>query len=227
MAGKNTKAKMDRFDTLRTPKGTAGFSYLREPDESFGGANHRIQLFVDKNDPEVKAFVQKLNETKAKFLKLKGKKDDKKIPAMKKADAYLAEKFGDYGVKEGDLYFEFRSKARQDDGGDWKFIDIFDVKGQPAPDLRVFGGDVIRVSVTLMGYVTGQGSGIKPYLNSVQVLQKKNNGYGASKNVFEDESAEFGEPEATDSSNESTFKDESSEQSDESYSNDVDLSDLV
>jgi hypothetical protein len=168
MAAKN-KAKMERFETLRSPKGIAGFSYLREPDESFGQSNHRIQLF--------------------------GKKDDKKVPALKKADEYMATRFGEYGVKEGDLYFEFKSKARKNDDDSIRFVDIHDSTGAMNQELRVFGGDIIRVSVTLMGYKTGENSGVKPYLNAVQVLQKKNNG-GGRVNVFEDESAENPVPEA-------------------------------
>jgi hypothetical protein len=197
MAGKNNKAKMEKFDTLRSPKGIAGFSYLREPDEGFGQCKHRVQLFPDKNDPEFKTFATKLLELKGRYMKMIGsKKVDKLVPAMKKADAYLAERFKDYGVKEGDVYFEFSSKARQDDGGDWKFVDIFDSKGVAAPELRVFGGDIIRCSVTVMGYKTGENQGVKPYLNAVQVLVKKNGG-GGRVNVFTDESAEYPAAEGT------------------------------
>lgn len=190
-AAKKAGQKMERYDTLRSPKGFAGFSFLREPDEKFG-AKHRIQLFIDKTDPEVKAFVKKMQERKSEYLVKIGKKDDGKIPALKKADAYLAERFAAHGVKEGSLYFEFTSNARKVDGTEeWQFVPIFDVKNVTNPDIRVFSGDIIRVAVTLMGYNTGKESGLKPYLNAVQVLVKKNN--GGRVNPFADESGTVGE----------------------------------
>lgn len=195
MAGKvKAGTKMERYDTLRTPKGIAGFSFLREPDEKFG-AKHRIQLFIDPNDPEVKEFINKILARKAEYCKKIGKKDDKKVPGLKKADAYMAERFGSYGIKEGSLYFEFTSNARKVEGtNDWEFIKVFDVRNQENPELRVFSGDVVRAAVTLMGYNTGREYGIKAYLNAVQVLVKKN--LGGRTNPFVDESAEYGTEEA-------------------------------
>lgn len=188
-AAKKAGQKMERYETLKSPKGIAGFSFLREPDEKFG-AKHRVQVFIDPNDPEAKAFVKTLMATKTKYLLSIGKKDDGKVPALKKADAYLAERFGSHGVKEGSLYFEFTSNARKvGDTEEWEFVKIYDVKNAETPDIRVFSGDVIRVAVTLMGYNTGKEAGVKPYLNAVQVLVKKNN--GGRSNPFTDESAAF------------------------------------
>lgn len=198
MAGNGkAKAKMERYETIASPVGTAGFSFLREPDEKFG-AKHRIQIFVDVKSAEAKAFASKLLATQAEYCKKIGKPDPKKVPGLKKADAYMADRFGKFGVKEGDLYWEFNSNARKVDGtDDWKFIPIYDVANQPTEDVRVFGGDVVRVSVTLMGYTTGKEYGIKAYLNAVQMLVKKSGG-GAASNPFADESANFqSEAEAT------------------------------
>lgn len=234
MAGKaGAKVKMERYDTLRTPKGIAGFSYLRDPDESFGAANHRIQLFINKDDPEVKTFVAALLAMKEKYLKLIGKKNDKKCPSLKQADDYMADRFKEYGVKKGDLYFEFRSKARRDEGGDWIRIETIGPDAKPA-DIRVFGGDTIRVSVSCMGYNTGKEFGIKPYLNAVQVLAKKANAGGGDKiAVFTDESAEFGAvtpAEGTSEGEASPFEAEGTPEaapSKTSTTEEVDLSDLV
>lgn len=188
--GKGGTAKTTKFETTKSPKGVAGFSYLREPDTKYG-AKHRVQIFVDKADAEAKAFVKMLMDTKVKYLKSINKTDPdpKKIPGLKKADAYLAEKFGKHGVKEGDPYFEFTSKAREtEDGEGFRFVDIFDVKGQPADDVQVWSGDLIRASVTVAGYDTGKERGIKCYLNAVQMLEKRSS--SGRTNVFGDESAE-------------------------------------
>lgn len=223
------KVKMTRYDTLRTPKGIAGFSYLTNPDESFNKADHRLQIFVDKNDPEVKTFVAALLAMKETYLKTLGKKNDKKCPALKKADDYMVERFGEYGIKKDDLYFEFRSKARQDEGGDWIPIEVRGPDAKPST-LRVFGGDIVRASVACMGYNTGKEFGIKPYLNAVQILAKKNGGGGGDKGaVFTDESPEYGTPAAKSTDGEaSPFSPEGdAEAAPEATSNDVDLSDLV
>jgi hypothetical protein len=194
MAKAKASTKLERFDTVASPKGIAGFSFLVEPDEKFD-AKHRIQIFVDKDDPQVKAFVKLLMETKAKFLKSIGKKDDGTCPGLKKADSYLAQRFAEHGIKEGHPYFEFTTKPRKDENtGEWIPVEIRDVKNVVNPELRVFGGDIIRCSVTLAGYNTGKESGIKPYLNAVQILQKKS-GAGARINPFTDESATYGAPE--------------------------------
>lgn len=177
--------KMEKYQTLRSPKGIAGFSYLTEPDTKYG-AKHRIQIFVDSKDPEVKAFAATLRATEAKYLKTINKAAKDGIPGLKKADAYLAEKFGKFGVKEGSLYFEFSTNAREmEDGEGWLPVQHFDSKGVPTTKLQVWGGDIVRAQVTLMGYNTGTQFGIKAYLDAVQVIEKRS---GGRINTFVDES---------------------------------------
>lgn len=199
--------KMTRMEVLRSPKGVVGFNYLTNPDEKYG-AKHRIQLFItDPKDPAFKAFAAKLSELQTTYFKsIKHAAASKDVPGLKKADAYLAEKFGQHGVKEGTYYFEFTSNARKDDEtGEWRVIPVVDAKGQPTSDIRVFSGDIVKVSVTVMGYNTGKEKGIKAYLNAVQMLVKKSGG-GSPTSVFEDESSEYGTEEATE---EAPFEDES------------------
>jgi hypothetical protein len=191
MAKQSSGKKIQWFDTVRSPKGVAGFNYLVEPDTKYG-AKHRIELFIlDAKDPEFKAFAAKLVETKKAYLTSVGAKDDGKVPGLKKADAYHAEKFGAHGVKEGTLYFEFSSLARLVEGTTDEYIPVslYNAKGEETSDVRVFSGDIIRVSVRLGGYNTGKEKGIKPYLQAVQMIVKKNGG-GGNVNVFTDESGE-------------------------------------
>lgn len=185
----STKTKSVRYGTVRTPKGIVGFGYLTKPDMKFG-AKHRIQLFIDPTDPEVKDFAKILTEAKAKHMTLVKKTNDKAVPGLKKADEYLAGKFADRGVKVGSLYFEFDSHARLIDGTTDQYIpvDVYDSANTKREDLKVWGGDLVRCSVTISSYESGANHGVKPYLNAVQIL--KSNG-GGNRNVFSDESSAF------------------------------------
>lgn len=197
-----SKSKAEKYGTLRSPKGILGFGYLTKPDMKFG-AKHRVQIFVDPADPEVKTFAAALTAAKVKHMTSIGRKADKEIPGLKKADAYLAEKFADRGVVLGSLYFEFETKSRLVEGTEDKYIpvDIYDASAKKVEDQLVWGGDLIRASVTVMSWESAGKHGVKPYLNSVQLL--KSNG-GGNRNVFTDETDGVGAEELAPEGGDST-----------------------
>lgn len=189
------KTEVKKYGYLRSPKGILGFGYLTKPDMKFG-AKHRVQIFVDPTDPEVKAFASKLRETKVKHLALVGKVDDKAVPGLKKADEHLAKRFADRGVKIGSPYFEFDSHARLIEGSkdDYIPVAIYDATGKEAPGLKPWGGDVIRASVSVCSYESNGKHGVKAYLNAVQLIVSNGGGRGA---IFEDETNGVGLEEVT------------------------------
>ena len=186
------KSKSVRYDTIRSFKGVAGYNYLGKKADTYDPdkPKHRVQLFIlDPKDAEFKAFCAKLVATQKTYLTSIKAPQVGTVPGLKKADERLAKAFGEYGVVEGTLYFEFTTKAKMGDDGEFVPVPTYNVRGQQDPDVQVYSGDVIRVSTTLSGYNTGTMKGIKCYLNSVQMIEKRNSGGGGSAvNVFEDES---------------------------------------
>lgn len=185
-----TKTGIVWFDTLRSPKGRVGFNYLTDPDTRFDkDGKQRIQIFVDNKDPEVKAMVTKVMEVTNTFLKSIGKAATKEMPSfIKKAGEYEVQRFGEkLGVKEGDFFMEFNTKARYDDDGNAIPVELYDQQANkidPTSKVRVFSGDTVRVSVRLGGYNAGGKVGLKVYLQGVQIV-KKLPFEGGRKNPFE------------------------------------------
>lgn len=174
MARKNSKAvkaDIERIGKIRTPKGVAAFAYLHKPDDSFGKERYRINVFFpDKNDPEFKTFVKKLKDAKAEH-------GVKNIP-IKLCNEKLSETID---LPVGTPFIECETQYREDK----EAPAIFNARGQRDDSLNVFGGDIVRVEATLCTWELPSGSGLKLYLNAVQLL--KSNYTGGAGSTFEEE----------------------------------------
>lgn len=162
MAQSNQGAQITKIGRLRTPKGIAAFAYLNKPDTSFGKSRYRINVFFSAKDPEFKTFVATLKKMKEEFSTTIGRKSNP-IP-VKKANEKLAETVG---VKVGTPYCEFDTKHKEGDAP----LPVFDARGKEDKTLDVWGGDIVRVEITMAGWELPTGIGIKGYLNAVQLLK--------------------------------------------------------
>lgn len=171
-------SKIKGAGRIRTPKGIAAFAYLKRPDTSFNKNRFRITVLFDRNDPEFKTFVKKMQG----FNKLHGTETGRKpnpLP-IKLADKKRAEQLK---CEPKTPYMEFESRA--DGNNAPAFIPVFNAAGQQDDALSVWGGDVVRVETSIRGWELPTGVGIKGYLNAVQLL--KSNHVSQTGATFESE----------------------------------------
>ncbi len=162
------------FGTMVTPNGSALFSSLIEPD-AFRGADPswKISLIFDPSDPEFVAFKAKAAEFAAEFAKDCGKKVD-------------PERMFSVDKNSGNPMITFKSKVRTDENGVPVRIPIVDAQ-KVRIDREPWNGDIARVAFLFGGWDSAFGTGIKPYLNAVQLVERKPKGQTAftSLDVFD------------------------------------------
>jgi hypothetical protein len=169
-AGTLTKLEGGR---LLSPIGTAAFAYLDRPDTSFNNPRHKITVFfMDKDAADFKAFVKKLRALAKQMSQECGRKVTD-IP-IKKANEKTAKTAN---VPVGTPYVEVTTKVDPDN---YDPIPVYNAANELQTGLQVWGGDIVRVSVTVKGWEQAAGAGIKAYLNKVQLLKSMGQGGGGS-----------------------------------------------
>lgn len=161
---------------FRSAKGIAKYAYLTKPDEKFGTPNYKITVYFDPKDPEFAAFVDTAKKFQAEYFKGL----DKKVPS--------GLKFIKSDEETGKMKITFKTTAKQDDNGKWIPIPVYDRKVQPT-NRSVWSDDIVRVGFSLAGWNSSLGTGVKVFLNSVQLIQSNHKSIGDNGGVFEEEDA--------------------------------------
>jgi hypothetical protein len=195
----------------RTPKGIARFAYVNRPDDStYGKDRFRVTVVFDKNDPEFKAFAQKVTALAKQHAAEIGQSGTGNVP-LKLVNEKMADRTGD---AVGTPYMEFESNSSFVRNGEEVSvtIPIFNAKGQEE-DVQVYGGDIVRVEARFAGWELNGDHGVKGYLNAVQQLQS--NWQGGTGTTFQAEDEYLTEGDASEAGEEvldtpgSGFADES------------------
>lgn len=177
---KSQKAEITKIGKMTSPKGTAAYAYLNEPDDAFGKEKYRITVFfLDKKDP---AFVKFVKDIKAKAKEFGGKN----LP-FKMVDQAMIDKAEEKGYEShplGTPYIQYESYYNADDP---KPIPVFNAMGKKDEEIRVFGGDIVKVEGTLVLWELNGDTGVKLYLNAVQQLKSNYKGGAGSSFTVEDE----------------------------------------
>lgn len=168
-----------------TPKGTAKYPWLSEPDTKFnpdGDYKVTLVLPVEEADTIIQFLDEQMSASEAKAKKENpGKK-------VKVADA-------PYKVDEdnGNVEINFKLKARVNMQNGDSFEQkpaLFDAKGKPLQDVNVGGGSKIKVSYECVPFYTALiGAGVSLRLRAVQVIDlvEFTGGVAASAYGFEEE----------------------------------------
>jgi hypothetical protein len=190
------KGKVEFIKTVRTPRATAQYAWLKRPDTQFGDPMFKITMFFDKNDTEFKIWLKQWKEiAKERGLKAAA------VP-IKLANEQVAEKTG---AAVGTPYMEFKTKVtdRNENG-----IPVFDARGRESTK-DVWSGDIVRAEVGIAEWETAGKKGLKGYLNAVQLLKSNNKGPQAGGTFgVDDEYADLTDEEAGDSFSEDDLEDE-------------------
>ena len=190
---KKTAVSSKFLGKIRTPKGKASWIYLDTPNENLNGeSEYKITLFFDKADPEVKTFIEKLNSFRKEAARITDVPAKNIASPIKKVTEKEKEQVADrFEVSIGSPFIELKTKADGD-----REIKVVGADAKTEIDSKVWAGSVCRASSGAAVWQFGGKTGLKLYLNAVQVLELVTGGGGDGLDVFEDESSEFDMPES-------------------------------
>ncbi len=186
-----------------TPKGTAKYPWLSQPDTKFNpDGEYKVSLVLPVEQADT--IMQFLDEQMA-LAEAKAKKDNpgKKV---KVADAPYSvdEETGEFSVN-----FKLKAKVIPQKGDSFEQKPaVFDAKGKPLQGVNVGGGSQIKVSYEVYPFYTALiGAGISLRLKAVQVIDlvEFSGGANAANYGFEEEDGFEAEPDN------SPFKDDDEE----------------
>ena len=168
-------------ESIVTPKGTAIYPHLVEPDTKFNAlGEYKVSLALDED--EAAPIITKIEEQIAVAKKLipQGKK-----PKM--ADEPYFPELDDEGQETGRIIFKFKMKA-QINTKDGRTITmspkLFDAEGTLTEVESIWGGSELRISADLIPfYVAAVGAGVSLRLKAVQIINLVEGG-GASASNF-------------------------------------------
>jgi len=171
---RRTKPKGPTYTTesikrVRSPRATAAFAHLSEPDNAFNKVQYTITAYFDKDDPEFQEYVKDL-KAEAKTL---GHSDiPMKSVTQGEHDKAKQGKYPELAKDVGTPYYQFNCAAtdeREERGG----IPVYGPDAKLMEDGEVWGGDTVRVSGSLCEWKSSEGTGgLKVYLGGVQFLKR-------------------------------------------------------
>lgn len=158
-----------------TAKGLAHFSYVNKPDTEGPYSDGKYKITV--SFPADSEFVSTLEEKVDALLK---EHYGDSVPI----NAYSPIKYGDdqnnakmREAMQGRVFIRAKS-AKQPV--------VVDAQKQELPeDMTVFGGDTVKVAMTLAVY-DGAQKGVTAYLDAIQLIEKRSDGSGANRFGIED-----------------------------------------
>lgn len=181
---------IDPKKTLVTPKGTAVYPKLIEPDTKFNAEGvYSVRLRLDEADEA--ALIEKLqvmyDDAYVENCKAEKKQKLKKADVPWKPETRKDE--NDVEVETGAMLFNFKMKASgtsRKTGKKWsKRPSLYDAKGaslmKQADSMKIGGGSKIKVAYTVSSFYTGAlGSGISLRLEGVQIIDLVESGNNRS-----------------------------------------------
>ena len=173
---------------MTTPKGTAIWPWLNEPNRKFEPAGvYAVNLRMMMSDAQ--DFIDNITKVRDEHHNEQTKELKKKI---KKADLPIIEVVDDQGDETGEVELKLKLKASYEYDG--KTITqrplIMDAKQKPIGDeVRIGSGTTMRCGVEVRPwYVASQGVGVSLRLRVVQVIDLVEFGGGGTSGFdFEDE----------------------------------------
>lgn len=145
-----------------TAKGLAHFSYVNKPDTEGQYSDGKYKITV--SFPADSEFVSTLEE---------------------KVDALLKEQYGSNIPRNVHSPVRIGDETNMESMAGRVFIRaksakqpvVVDAQKQPLPEgLTVFGGDTVKVAMTLAVYEAGTSKGVTAYLDAIQLIEKRSNG---------------------------------------------------
>jgi hypothetical protein len=196
---------------LTSPKGTAVYPWLNEPDRRFDNSGvYGVTLRLNATDKDTVDFIAKVKKVAADHFEAI-KKETKKAP--KKADLPIKMVVDEDGNETGEVDIKFKLKS-QGGSGDKTWTQkpaLFDSQGKPMKD-KVGGGSIIKVGTEIAPFFTPTiGVGVTLRLKAVQVIDLQEYSGSSSESWFTKEDGFVSESKDDSSSSEQESLEESEE----------------
>lgn len=168
---------------MRSPRGISIYPKLNKPDTKFDPAGvYEVKLAMDGNDPQVQAFVRRLEKVRddkfAELVKqLTAEKKAAKAKELKPGKVVTIEVNDETGDETGRVIFKAKMKATgvRKDGTTWtQKPAIFDAKGTELKNPpSIGGGSELKLSVAVDAFLmeTSKEVGLSIRLKAAQVLK--------------------------------------------------------
>jgi hypothetical protein len=153
--------------SLITPKGVANYPWLNKPDTKFGKTEFKCGLVFES----VTAAKPVIDAAKEVFAEEFGPKAKAKLPLEKQED--------------GTVLLRTHSKSKPP---------LMDIKGNEVKaTVKLGGGSVVKLGITLQAYDNGGKKGVTAYLNGVQIIKLVEYGGGTPQFGSAEDEVEDGE----------------------------------
>lgn len=165
---------------ITSPKGSAVYPWLNEPDRRFDQTGvYSVSLRVKADDKDVVTFVDMIKKIADEMYAQVIKETKKKA---KKADLPIKDVIDVDGNETGEIDIKFKLKS-QGGQGEKTWVQrpaLFDSKGKPMND-KVGGGSTIKVGCEAVPFFSPTvGVGVTLRLKAVQILELQEFNGGAS-----------------------------------------------
>ncbi|MAU02244.1 MAG: hypothetical protein CL608_34330 [Anaerolineaceae bacterium] len=183
-----------KLATLTTPKGTARYPHLNEPDNKFDsqrakGGEFHVDLVIAEED--ALPLIERLENTLKEFIKVKNaeQKEMKKKP-FKPFQTPWSQEEDDEGTPTGNYIFKFKRGAEwtdRDGNVRTNKIEFFDSQNQKKGKLdEVIGaGSELKVHFMVRGWASPLGISCALDLLKVQIINLKTYDGGDDSNPFD------------------------------------------
>jgi len=169
----------NNYERVVSPKGTAQYAWLTQPDTRFDPVGHYKTNLIVKAD-EAQTLIQAIDKALEQSATLA--KESTKNKKIKQAPLPYIEEIDEEGNTTDNLIFKFKTKAEltTKDGTIVKNkVPLFDTQGVPILDTDVWSGSELKVSAELVPYYTAMaGAGVSLRLRAVQVVKLVQGGSG-------------------------------------------------
>jgi hypothetical protein len=202
---------MSKFIKMVTPAGVAVWPALGKANTKFNPEGvFEIKLRMDRNDPKVVEFAQKIDEAREVAMttiraeyeeKAKGAGKAAAMAALKKmsmADSPIKPVYDDEGNETNDVTIQAKLKAvfTRKDGttGTHQFVPCVDAKKNAVDprEVSISGGSICKASITVYPYVVPSSMqvGVAVRLEAVQVIKLVSYGSASGADAFGEEEGE-------------------------------------
>jgi hypothetical protein len=178
------KPTFDPAGSIATPTGVALWAWVgTKADTAFQKEpQQKITIVFDENEPEIEAFSQRLMAFENAYRDAIGKDNTTEVKILKEPNDKISEEYTKITGRTAGLYMLITRKARLDDEGNATPVPLFDEQANPMQG-TIWGGDKVVVEFSLGAYTSPNkaiGTGIKPYLRAVQLIEEGPNREGGT-----------------------------------------------
>jgi len=178
------KPTFDPAGSVATPIGVALWAWVgTKADTAFQKEpQQKITVVFDANEPDMESFTARLLAFENAYRSAIGKEEATEVRIIKEPNEKIAAEYNKLTGGTAGSYMLITRKARVDDEGNASPVPLFDANAD-SMEGSIWSGDKVVVEFSLGAYTSPNkaiGTGIKPYLRAVQLIEEGPNREGGT-----------------------------------------------